>query len=98
MMEKLYQPPSTSPKITTIKTVVAESDGTNCPRGWYFLAWGKGILDDKPSAWGPFRNAGDAVRAQRKFLASLNLAEPVFSRDPEFLSRTGFLDNKGVRH
>lgn len=91
MSQNLYVPPPTTRLHVTLRTIIAQSDGSNCPHGWYFLVWGEGVLDDKPSAWGPFHNAVQAVKARDKFLATLNISEPLFSRDPGFLSRTGML-------
>lgn len=74
----------------TLKTCVAESDGTNCPRGWYLLVTGTALNGavslgtpthnfsqngEQVVAFGPYSQA-QAIAVQRRFLGLAGVPEP----------------------
>jgi hypothetical protein len=59
--------------MTYFRTIVAESDGSSAPVGWYFLTWAEtnGERTSEVIAYGPFTEANDAVSARNRMLAKL---------------------------
>jgi hypothetical protein len=57
-------------------TVVAESDGTVCPRGWYYLISHSGL--DQPIAYGPHLTRDLAIQERNAFLRRVGAIEYLF--------------------